>query len=749
MCEGYQFNLVFDFEWINGTLVPTVRPVLKPCPEDPRPIIAGVFLSLIFVGAFLLNMVVVVTVATSYTLKRFLYCHILINLCVTCMIDCIFNLTISIGYVTSAPWRFGYSMSFFNGFTINMLNSEMGFAVLLLAIDRLAAAKKYTRYLNLNECKIGLVIGFTWVVAFALASPIACGFIFSIPYRNRYSCSVADPHDDYYLIVHFILVVVFSTITLIVLMVITSVTFHRERRKQKKIKGNQTMGYFDQILMTPYFRTEFYPAVFSICITVAYLLLWLPFTVTTTIGPMISQHWANETTEESNSDSYSIFDPKDRDGIKRRAMLDESQLFSLNNTMSPNVTSEMASKMNNMTMNENLIPEVVDTPVSDTVFIWFRYIFDIVVPILVFIVLKDVRAKCESLIMCCRPNSVDVASPKPMRPPYLKQMSTPGTAEKESGSKPKKQKGSGKNTIGFKTPILFATSEGLHIRTVEETYLDMIDNKPLIGFSRQNTSEPVFTYDLCDVMLGYEDLTDFDGQYHIDDDDNYDRDSIAADLAQSNPVVMGANRAAMGQKPQIISEDEDDIPPDVEIRPPTPPKVQIVGNEPAVNLGDDVDVDAKRNKKGKKVVRFATMLNEEIPRLDSPDSSSLLDSSSASAGSSDSGIMADNERSSATPHDEDRKPRFSVNRSRNAQRSPAGSEPNPPPRRPQPPAKKGPSAPKKVIASKVRNIKSRHMQNMNGSLSSLEGQSAQAGRRFSKPGAKPESSSSSKNAPKR
>ncbi|ROT81076.1 hypothetical protein C7M84_000174 [Penaeus vannamei] len=714
MCEGYQFNLVFDFEWINGTLVPTVRPVLKPCPEDPRPIIAGVFLSLIFVGAFLLNLVVVVTVATSYTLKRFLYCHILINLCVACMIDCIFNLTISIGYVTSAPWRFGYSMSFFNGFTINMLNSEMAFAVLLLAVDRLAAAKKYMPYLNLNECKIGLVIGFTWVVAFALASPIVCGFIFSIPYRNRYSCSVADPHDDYYLIIHLILVVAFSTITMIVLTVITSVTFHRERKKQKKIKGNQTMGYFDQILMTPYFRTEFYPAVFSFCIVVAYVLLWLPFTVTTTVGPMISQHWANETTEDSDSNSYSIFDPKDRAGIKRRAMLDESQLLSLNTTMSPNVTSEMANKMNNMTMNENLIPEVVDTPVSDTVFIWFRYIFDIVVPILVFIVLKDVRGKCESLIMCCRPNSVDVASPKPMRPPYLKQMSTPGTAEKESGSKSKKPKGSGKNTIGFKTPILFATSEGLHIRTVEETYLDMIDNKPLIGFGRQNTSEPVFTYDLCD----------------------------------SNPVVMGANRAAMGQRPQLISEDEDDIPPDVEIRPPTPPKVQIVGNEPAVNLGDDVDVDAKRNKKGKKVVRFATMLNEEIPRLDSPDSSSGLDSSSASAGSSDSGIMADNERSSATAHDEDKKPRFSVNRNRNAQRPPAGSEPgkppHQPPRRPQPPAKKASSAPKKVVVSKVRNIKSRHIQNMNGSLSSLEGPSAQPGRRFSKPGAKPEGAPSSK-----
>ncbi|XP_071524762.1 uncharacterized protein [Panulirus ornatus] len=754
MCENQVVRFEGFIEIVNETKVARLKPVYPECPEDPSPIVAAAFLSLIFLGAFLLNLMVVVTIFTSYTLKKYLYCHLLINLSLACLIDCFFNLSIAIGYVTTTPWRFGYAVSYFNSFTINAVNSEMAYAVLLLAIDRLAAAKKFTTYLK--KYKLGIVISVTWVVSVVLALPLLGGYIGSMPYRRRYSCSVADPLDDYYLIPHLVLIVCVPTVVMVVLVCIISVTFHRKRKKQKKLKGNQTMGYFDQILMTPYYRDEFYPSLLVNFVVIAYVVCWLPFTVLTTISPIMTQHWANDTSEDANDDQFSRFVPSVRTSFKvTQAMLDETQLQTLNRT-NTSMSSSISPDMSNFTMEEGLIPEIMGTPAFDTVAVWFHFIFDVTVPILVFTVLRDVRAKCEALIMCCRPNSVDVASPKPTRPLYINRLPSTGTSSKKDKTatkSKKKSKNSGKNMVDFKTPILFSTSEGLHIRTVEETYLGMLENKPLLGFGRQN-NDPKFVYNLCDVMLGYEDLTDFDGQYHIDDNYDFEKDPEAQDLGGGNMVVMGAQRVALGQtalksptKSPVEDNDEEKFTFKFGYRPPTPPKVQIMGNEPAENIGDTIEPDELKRKKGKKAVRFASKLTEEIPRSSTPESS-IVNSSASSSRSSDSGIMADNERSSSQQGDEEKKPRFSVsnNRSRPAKKdtSKAGAKLRAP-RRPAPVKKNSSSSNKlpgaktsrKVVGSKVRNIKSRHISSLNSSQTSPESRSPAKPRRFSKHSVQP------------
>ncbi|XP_068209411.1 LOW QUALITY PROTEIN: uncharacterized protein [Palaemon carinicauda] len=728
MCEGYKVHFDFGYETINGTQKLVLVPVITKCPEDPGPVIAATFLSIIFVAAFILNLMVVVTVATSYTLKRFLYCHLVVNLSITCMLDCFLNISVAIGYVTTAPWLFGYYLSYFNSFTINMLNSEMAFAVTLLTIDRLAAAKKYTKYMNLEKNKLGAMISITWVVAFVMALPLICGLIMSMPYRNRYSCAVTDPNDDYYLIIHVILILCISTSVMVVLIIVTSVVFHKERKKQKKIKGNQTMSYFDQILMTPYYRNEFYPALFVVFVVIFYLICWLPFTAVSTVGPMVTRHWANETEEDEDDDTFNKYIPVQRSDFRMtKAMLDDSQLQKLNQT---NITTSEVNTTN-INVHPGLIPEIIDTPAYETAFIWLRFLYDLIVPILVFVILRDVRAKGEGLIMCCRPNSVNVASPKPVRP-YLNRMSSSNTAENKESSY-KSQKKNSKNAVGFKTPILFATSEGLHIRTVEETYLDMIENKSLMAFAKNNNDAPKFTYDLCDVMLGYEELTDFEGQFHVDDHYDNDRDPREADLGPANHIVNNASRAALGQKPlqEPLVDDCEDIPIQGEIRPPTPPKVHIKGNDPAISFGDTIEPinDAYQRQRGKKSVRFAPDLVEEIPRPDTGESS-VLNSSINSVRSSDSGIMADSERSSAKETEETRQPKPIPIKDRKVI---PRKIPGRPPKRLQA-GPRNPKVPRKPGGTNVRNIKSRHFTKINASLTSLEEKSPTQPRRFSKPG---------------
>ena len=163
---------------------------------------------------------------------------------------------------------------------------------------------------------------------------------------------MADPRDDLYLIAHSILVVGAASALTAAATVATVITFHRERRKQKKIKGNKTMGYIEQILMTPYFRTEFYPSLYSCCLALAYGVLWLPFTCINILGPMVSAHWAsgrsNTTSSEGGDEDFMLFDPAANDQLLRRAMLEQD-------AANANATADAA----NITISSDyLIPEV-------------------------------------------------------------------------------------------------------------------------------------------------------------------------------------------------------------------------------------------------------------------------------------------------------------------------------------------------------------------------------------------------------
>ncbi|XP_045606028.1 rhodopsin-like [Procambarus clarkii] len=368
------------------------KAIIGPCVEDPMSIIAGSFLSVIFLVAFILNLMVMVTVSTSYTLKRFLYCHLLINLCLASMVDCLFNLSIAIGYVFTTQWRFGYEINYLNSFTMNMMNSVMGFAVLMLAIDRLASSKKYNSCFYASQSDLAIMILTTWVLSFLMAVPLVIGRIKSMPYRNRYSCSVADPRDDSYLIFHLVLVVCVPPVVMVVLVCISSVIFFRERRKEMTNKGNQMAGFFERRTNSSYYQNEFHIAVFVTCTVVGYLAFWLPFTALTTINPMLTQDWASETTGGSGRSTNPV-----------------ANATNVANSTSSNATSNASKSTNGV----GIIPEIIGSPIFDTVAVWFRFSFHVLMPVLVLIILREVRAKCKDLVTCRRQESVDVASLMP------------------------------------------------------------------------------------------------------------------------------------------------------------------------------------------------------------------------------------------------------------------------------------------------------------------------------------------------
>ena len=629
-CESggyYELRIKLDIQKVNGTLIHVLQPEYIKCPTDPWLIVATFFLSLIFLISFALNCLVVITIATSYTLKKYQHCHLIVNLCAVCMLDCLFNITVAISYVSTVPWRFGHFMCYFNSFTMNMITCQMAFAIFFLAVDRLCVAKKYAPYMGISKLKMNILVVGTWIASFLLASPTVFGFIASMPYRMRYSCAIADPKDDYYLITHLVMVIIVPTPLILLFLLETSCTFHREKKKQRKVKGSQTYSYFDQILMTPYYRNEFYPALFVGFAIIAYTIFWLPFSVLSIVDPMLTQHWNNETT-----DSFS-----GHKKIRNWVQISDVGLPGGNAVIDDSIYSNMTT---NSTTKKELMPEIDATPSYETAFIWLRFLYDLLIPIFIYAIMRELRNKSEGLMSCCRPNSVDVASPKPVAPPYLNKMGFRGTSDTNDKNN-KKQKN--KNMVNFRTPVLFATSEGLHIRTVDETYLEILDNKPLLGFAKNPNIDPEFTYDLCDVTLGYEDLTDFDGPFHIDDQYDYSKKREMID-DYTNSIVGGANRAAVEMRQGIKVDMKNDIINVTEsYYSPAPPKNNF--SSPKYDIFDDtieLEDDRKKNNKGKKSVRFNSALNQEISRPNTVESS-ILDSSVGSSFSNDSGILADNE----------------------------------------------------------------------------------------------------------
>ena len=638
------YKVVFLYVRINETASAFLRRY-EPCPPDPGPIVAAVFLTIIFVAAVLLSMMAVVTIATSYTLKKYLYCHILLNICCVVIVDCVTNMSIAIAYVLTSPWQFGYYLCYLNSFTMLTISCEMILGVLLFTFDRLFVLKKFAPYLSLSRAKLNIIIFLTWFVSLAFSIPILAGFT-SMPYTTRYSCSVSDPRDDYYLAATLAALVITPSFVLMFGVIATAIIFHKEKKKQKRVKGGPTYSYLDQILMTPYYRNEFYPSLCMVILAVGCLLMWYPYATLTTLNPMVTKDWFNKT-----------FDPDhdNQDHIFRLDNTNRSEASSGTDTMtnSNNGTLEMdyENMQENYTNHIHLIPEMMDGPAYETATVWFRFLYDLLVPIIILLTLKEIRLKCESLILCCRPSSVDVTSPKHVSPPYVSKTpkSSGFTDLKQSNKKPKND-----NKVSFKTPVLFATDEGLHIRTVEDTYLDMVDPKPLLGFGKNNSRDPKFSIEVCDIVLPEEDLTDFEGQYDLDEvipNPHHYSDMHEENQEQSfgESVLIGANAALMSRKPEFNGKSEEQmVNHREEVVPTVSRETDEVQNEEnenkkiEENFDETVEIDLEKPQKPKKHVRFDTNLIQSIP-IPNDEYSTDLDESFSSINSNDSGVYGDNE----------------------------------------------------------------------------------------------------------
>lgn len=154
------------------------------------------------------------------------------------------------------------------------------------------------------------------------------------------------------------------------------------------------------------------------------------------------------------------------------------------------------------------------TGAYDCVFVWCRYKFTLLVPIFIIIIHKEVRKKCEHMFCCCccRNNSVvHFDTPRSISACVEKVTQQDLNAKNRQATRKINPHKKDKYTriSHYRTPVLFATSEGLHLRSVDDRFggsyyfseTDTGGRDSTEGKEECWTVEPRFLCEFCDVAL--------------------------------------------------------------------------------------------------------------------------------------------------------------------------------------------------------------------------------------------------------
>ncbi|XP_023330802.1 uncharacterized protein LOC111703159 [Eurytemora carolleeae] len=141
------------------------------------------------------------------------------------------------------------------------------------------------------------------------------------------------------------------------------------------------------------------------------------------------------------------------------------------------------------------VPEIqTGIEVVQTTFIWMRYIHCALVPILIFVINKEIRRKAIDFVFFLRKNSVQSASPRPLSAMLHRQ-----TLELNRQKQMKKFK-----LTDYRVPVLFSTNEGMYLRLLDKevpVHTDSLQNSTADVSRNQWTMEPEFFTELCDLRL--------------------------------------------------------------------------------------------------------------------------------------------------------------------------------------------------------------------------------------------------------
>ncbi|XP_023214237.1 uncharacterized protein LOC111617143 [Centruroides sculpturatus] len=320
--------------------------------------IVTTFLVLLFLVSFAANLLLLVTLSSSYGLRRVSLNWLLTNLCVVCLTECIFNMLISVYYVSIDAWKLGRTVCSLDAFSTQLATLQTTLGICILCLERWVASwrpEQFKRLLTVGKQSVAIVI--LWLAGCLLCVPVLARTIESRLFPDRYGCGVADEKSRTY--------AALMTAWCYALPVACMVSYlcyacYRTYRDKRVVRKKQEMNYSDLFFQQSYLWSEWSSHGLPVTIVTLYLFLYLPYVFVQQTGAIRCSYGVQKSPDD--------------------------------------------------------LPDIERTSKLETTFTWFRYVFACLYPLAVFWFRKDIRRKSLAVFGCCRSNAVDDLSPPPVRP---------------------------------------------------------------------------------------------------------------------------------------------------------------------------------------------------------------------------------------------------------------------------------------------------------------------------------------------
>ncbi|XP_069681114.1 uncharacterized protein [Periplaneta americana] len=480
------------------------------------PVVPGVFLVLNFSLGLCLNLVLVFTVITSPVLRRLSFNRILLHLCIACSLECFLNVTAAVAFlaVTHLDIESKFASELLLGCRINAALAQWTMAIqsaalAALAVDRIVTLRQQVDPKSVTTARLmRLLPALLWVYGTALVTPIvATTHIVAVrPFPDRYSCGVVQTSEDSTELVYPSLLLILGYIIpwIVILVIFAMILYHVISTRRRQIQQEEA------ILQRSQGRTSLVALSNSAQLlhSTSYQTSWSNW-----LGGSGPSSW-EEVKFYFLSSILLLF----------YIILLVPHILCVNiptlSTMPTPAAGTLEVSSANNTSKSSQPPELkpVLTGTYDCIFVWCRFIFTVAVPIIIFSIHKEVRTKCGHMFCCCfcRSNAVDhldtarsISACVEKRTLASEQGVSNQVNKTNSRKRYLNKKDKYTRTAHYRTPVLFATSEGLHLRLVDDRlqdsyYLNDADiGAPGAAGGKEQcwTVEPRFLCEFCDVAI--------------------------------------------------------------------------------------------------------------------------------------------------------------------------------------------------------------------------------------------------------
>ncbi|XP_015920085.2 G-protein coupled receptor 161-like [Parasteatoda tepidariorum] len=263
-----------DTKSVQVTIVIFYNNTYKDGTQSDLQIAEIVFLVIVILVSFGTNIFLLVTITSSYTLRRVPFNVLLANLSVMFLIETLLNMSFALLYATTDTWKLGTVGCSISSFLVQFVTLEVTFLLCIMCAEGMVSVWqpfRFQSYLTMKKQIVAIVI--LWVAGILLCIPLFLKSSRMFP--SRYSCASAGK-DGF---VHAIFLTIWCYCLMIVLGAGCLLNLGFRQYKEYKLQKNKHVINFSNIFIQGDLWTEWVNFKLVAWLALFYLLLELPYIV--------------------------------------------------------------------------------------------------------------------------------------------------------------------------------------------------------------------------------------------------------------------------------------------------------------------------------------------------------------------------------------------------------------------------------------------------------------------------------------